>query len=54
LNDWIAKQKIALTVWGMALAADPFKGQRDLSLRNEFNLHWPEIARTATLSQQRL
>ena len=36
----------------MALATDPFKGQRDLSLRNDFNRQWPETAGIATLSQQ--
>jgi hypothetical protein len=29
-----------------------FKGQRDLSLRNDFNRQWLETARIATLSQQ--
>jgi hypothetical protein len=29
-----------------------FKGQRDLSFRNDFNQQWPETARIATLSQQ--
>jgi hypothetical protein len=36
----------------MALAADPFKGQRNLSLRNDFNQQSPETARIATVSQQ--
>jgi hypothetical protein len=29
-----------------------FKGQRDLSLGNDFNRQWLETARIATLSQQ--
>jgi hypothetical protein len=33
-------------------SADPFKGQRDLSLRNDFNLAVAETARIATPSQQ--
>jgi hypothetical protein len=32
------------------LPADPFKGQRDLSLRNIFNRQRLETARIATLS----
>jgi hypothetical protein len=32
--------------------ADPFKGQRNLSLRNDFNQQLLETARIATLSQQ--
>jgi hypothetical protein len=52
MNNLIAKQKIASADWGMRLAADPFKGQRSLSLRNDFNLQWPETTRIATLSQQ--
>jgi hypothetical protein len=46
----IAKQKIALAAG--YLAADPFKGQRNLSLRNDFNRQRSETARIATLSQQ--
>jgi len=36
----------------MGLATDPFKGQGNLSRRNDFNEQSPEIARIATLSQQ--
>jgi hypothetical protein len=28
------------------------QGQRDLSLRDDFNWQWPETARVATLSQR--
>jgi hypothetical protein len=52
LNDWIAKQKIAAATGETSRTPDPFKGQRDLSLRNDFNRQWPETAGIATLSQQ--
>jgi hypothetical protein len=64
----IAKQNIARANWGPVLgrcrdlpfalgtARSPiflwFKGQRDLSLGNDFNRQWLETARIATLSQQ--
>jgi hypothetical protein len=35
--NWNAKQKIASAAWGMDRSADGFKGQRTLSLRNDFN-----------------